>query len=269
MSGPTPSRSGLIARPYTADDQEAWNELAAAARARHFMFQRRYMDYHADRFTDASLIVLRGGRPCTLSPATHHSETIISHGSLTFGGLLSGPEQTLSRTLEAFPALTEVLRSRRIPPRPQATTPSTATGRPRRISMRSTPPGATLASGRRLGGAVANSPRTSGRGASARGGARTQNRDGPRRDGDIEAFIELVASRPARAPRHDAYPHTRGDAAARRRLPQRYPAVHSTGQRRAARRDLGVSDAGRRPRAVIAAVPPAGRPSPPTPCSAT
>lgn len=110
MSGRPPSRSGLVARPYTADDQEAWDELADAARARHFMFQRGYMDYHADRFTDASLIVLRGGRPCALFPATRHGETIISHGGLTFGGLLSGPEQTLGRTLGAFAALTEVLR---------------------------------------------------------------------------------------------------------------------------------------------------------------
>ena len=83
----------MVARPYTADDQEAWDELAAAARARHFMFQRGYMDYHADRFTDAWVIVLRGGRPCALFPATRHGETIISHGGLTFGGLHPDPSR--------------------------------------------------------------------------------------------------------------------------------------------------------------------------------
>jgi hypothetical protein len=100
----------MIARPYTADDLEPWDALAASARARHFMFQRAYMEYHADRFADASLVVVRGGRLCALLPATRVGDTVISHGGLTFGGLLSGQEQTIDRTQLAFSAVTDALR---------------------------------------------------------------------------------------------------------------------------------------------------------------
>src|SRR5580693_8992419 len=68
---------------YEDAAREDWDRLVLAARGRHFMFQRAYMDYHADRFSDASLMILRSGRPCALFPATRHGETIISHGGLT------------------------------------------------------------------------------------------------------------------------------------------------------------------------------------------
>lgn len=208
MSGPTPSRSGLVARPYTADDQEAWDELAAAARARHFMFQRGYMDYHADRFTDASLIVLRGGRPCALFPATRHSETIISHGGLTFGGLLSGPEQTLSRTLEAFAALTEVLReagATRLVLKPLPHIYHIGPAEEDLHALHAA--GATLAQ-RDVSAAL--SPTVRPRPAGARRHAAEHGRRTGMvldEDGDIEAFMELVAS--VLRERHDTTPtHT-------------------------------------------------------------
>ncbi len=221
MSGRTPSRSDLVARPYTPDDQEVWDELAAVARARHFMFQRGYMDYHADRFTDASLIVLRGGRPCALFPATRHGETIISHGGLTFGGLLSGPEQTVGRTLGAFAALTEVLReigATRLVLKPLPHIYHLGAAEEDLHALHAA--GATLA--RRdvsavLSPAVRPSP----------AGARRRAAENGRRTGmvldeddDIEAFMELVAS--VLRERHDTTPtHT---AEEMRRLSDDFPA---------------------------------------------
>ena len=110
MTGAGSAPVSLTVRSYGVGDREPWDALAASARARHFMFQRAYMDYHADRFTDASLVVARGGRVCALLPASRHEDTVISHGGLTFGGLLSGPEMTIGRTREAFEAIVRILR---------------------------------------------------------------------------------------------------------------------------------------------------------------
>ena len=63
------------------------------------------MDYHRDRFEDASSIVFDGDAPLAAFPATRAGTEIVSHGGLTFGGILSGPELTTRRTVEAMRAL--------------------------------------------------------------------------------------------------------------------------------------------------------------------
>ena len=60
------------------------------------------MDYHADRFTDASFILRRGGRAIAVLPLSRHDDEVVSHGGLTFGGLLSGPELTAQRAERVF-----------------------------------------------------------------------------------------------------------------------------------------------------------------------
>jgi Acetyltransferase (GNAT) domain len=92
----------VTVRGYTTADREVWDELVDSSRSRHFLFRRDYMDYHADRFEDASLLVLDGERPVAALPATREEDVIVSHGGLTFGGLLSGPELTARRTVEAL-----------------------------------------------------------------------------------------------------------------------------------------------------------------------
>jgi hypothetical protein len=72
----------------TAELEAAWDEFVGRARNTHFMFQRRYMTYHADRFTDASLVARRKGRIVAALPANRAGDTIHSHQGLTFGGLL-------------------------------------------------------------------------------------------------------------------------------------------------------------------------------------
>jgi hypothetical protein len=69
------------------------------------------MGYHADRFPDYSLIVLRDGRPVALLPATARDGTVSSHGGLTFGGLLVDETATTPLTLAAFTAIADRLRA--------------------------------------------------------------------------------------------------------------------------------------------------------------
>ena len=82
-------------RPYTAADRPAWNDFIRRSRNGVFLFQREYMDYHADRFEDASVIVESAqGTPRIVAvlPAnrrhTPDGDHCVTHGGLTFGGLV-------------------------------------------------------------------------------------------------------------------------------------------------------------------------------------
>jgi Acetyltransferase (GNAT) domain len=104
------SESDLFARPYEDGDREAWDRLVEESRSAHFFFKRAYMEYHRDRFEDASLIVFDGETPVALLPASREGERVVSHGGLTFGGLLSGERLTARRTVVALAAVLARLR---------------------------------------------------------------------------------------------------------------------------------------------------------------
>lgn len=90
--------------PYTADLQHQWNAFVAQARQATFLFDRRFLDYHADRFTDASLLVYDDGQLVALFPANYDEaeRTVWSHQGLTYGGLLTTPAATQTRVLRAM-----------------------------------------------------------------------------------------------------------------------------------------------------------------------
>lgn len=59
------------------------------------------------------LLVRRGtgGRPIAAFPASRHDAEVVSHGGLTFGGLLSGPELTTTRASAALSAVASALKA--------------------------------------------------------------------------------------------------------------------------------------------------------------
>ena len=67
-----------------------------------FLFNRSYMDYHADRFHDCSLMVYRKDRLYALLPANRVDTTLYSHQGLTYGGLITNAEATAVGVCEAF-----------------------------------------------------------------------------------------------------------------------------------------------------------------------
>jgi hypothetical protein len=102
----------LTVRRYTSADARAWDDFVARSRTSHFMFARGYMDYHADRFEDHSLMILDRERPVALLPASRRDEcTVVSHGGLTFGGLVHDSRMTTAGMLRALDALVGDLRS--------------------------------------------------------------------------------------------------------------------------------------------------------------
>ena len=73
---------------YTADRADEWNRFVAQSKNGTFLFDRGYMDYHADRFEDYSLMFFRDGRLFALLPANRDGDTLYSHRGLTYGGLV-------------------------------------------------------------------------------------------------------------------------------------------------------------------------------------
>ncbi len=84
--------NSIMVRPYTASDHATWDGFVRTARNGCFMFERNYMDYHAHRFSDASLMLFDEDRLCAVLPAHLHQmdgeKVLSSHGGLTFGGLV-------------------------------------------------------------------------------------------------------------------------------------------------------------------------------------
>lgn len=75
---------------YTESHKDIWNSLNKRSRNGHFLFDRDFMEYHRDRFEDASLLILRGDDPIALFPANRSGDVVYSHQGLSFGGLVLG-----------------------------------------------------------------------------------------------------------------------------------------------------------------------------------
>ena len=96
---------------YSPDDQSAWNAFVARSRQGTFLFDRRYMDYHRDRFRDHSLMVFKDSRLFALLPANEAGDTLWSHQGLTYGGLLTDSRATTAHVCEVFRAVNACLRA--------------------------------------------------------------------------------------------------------------------------------------------------------------
>jgi hypothetical protein len=96
---------------YSHSCKEAWDRFVRSARNSVFLFARDYMDYHADRFVDHSLLFHHDGRLAALLPASLHDDnTLISHGGLTFGGVVSDSAMTVPLMMSLFTELHRYLR---------------------------------------------------------------------------------------------------------------------------------------------------------------
>ena len=92
----------LSVRPYAPADAAAWDALVARSRNGSLLHRRGYMDYHADRFVDASLLVEKDGELVAVLPANRDGGQVSSHGGLTYAGLISSQALRAEATLEVF-----------------------------------------------------------------------------------------------------------------------------------------------------------------------
>lgn len=96
---------------YTARDRDRWNAFVRSSRNGTFLFDRDYMDYHADRFADHSLLACdESDRLLALLPAHEAGQRLVSHGGLTYGGFVVDDRMTATLMLELFGAAMDNLR---------------------------------------------------------------------------------------------------------------------------------------------------------------
>jgi len=96
---------------YNSMHHDLWNGFLAHAKNGLFIFDRNYMEYHSDRFEDASLLFLVDGSLVAIMPANIRGRTFESHGGLTFGGIISDNNMKTSLMLEIFDDLKNYLMS--------------------------------------------------------------------------------------------------------------------------------------------------------------
>ena len=102
--------TAISCRPFVEADTRLWDDFVRSSRNGTFLHERGYLSYHADRFPDASLIILSDGNPIALVPATVVGGAWVSHAGLTYGGLLVGRD---FHAWHAVPALEAVVRHAR------------------------------------------------------------------------------------------------------------------------------------------------------------
>lgn len=71
------------------------------------------MEYHSDRFEDSSLMFFENDKLVALMPANLAQGNLVSHGGLTFGGVLVDDRMTINLMLGIFERLSEFLMERR------------------------------------------------------------------------------------------------------------------------------------------------------------
>ena len=102
----------ITVTPYinNGSTRKAWDAFAAASRNGTFLFRRDFMEYHSDRFEDASLLIYDDKKLIGLLPANRSrrdAATVESHGGLTYGGLLLGDKATAMLTGQMLHAAAE------------------------------------------------------------------------------------------------------------------------------------------------------------------
>lgn len=89
---------------------EEWNAFVAQSKNGTFLFDRRFMDYHADRFQDYSLMFYEDDRLLAVMPAHVDGDCLVTHGGLTYGGLVMSPGIRAAQVCEIFRNLNVTLK---------------------------------------------------------------------------------------------------------------------------------------------------------------
>ncbi|MBR7017975.1 MAG: GNAT family N-acetyltransferase [Prevotella sp.] len=97
-------------RRYTPEKAGEWNRFVQQSKNGTFLFDRQYMDYHADRFHDHSVMCYLKGKLYALLPANADDGILYSHQGLTYGGLVMDDKATAANTVKLFHAINDYYR---------------------------------------------------------------------------------------------------------------------------------------------------------------
>lgn len=97
---------------YTPDKSQEWDQLVKESKNGTFLFLRDYMDYHADRFVDHSLMyysdkgkllaVMAANEKHIVTEIGEEQTILYSHQGLTYGGFVLSPHVHAAEAGELF-----------------------------------------------------------------------------------------------------------------------------------------------------------------------
>ena len=91
-----------------------WNQFNKESKNYLFMFDRNYMDYHKDRFNDHSLLFYDDDKLIAILPMSEHSDMLISHGGLTYGGFITDGKMKQHIMMDCFDELIKYAKENRV-----------------------------------------------------------------------------------------------------------------------------------------------------------
>lgn len=92
----------LQVKRYQPEYKTQWDDFVDKSKNATFLFKRDFMEYHADRFEDFSLLVFEDEKIKALFPANRVESTFYSHQGLTYGGLLIESKTKMSIFIQLF-----------------------------------------------------------------------------------------------------------------------------------------------------------------------
>jgi hypothetical protein len=98
---------------YQANKKKEWDEFVSVSKTPLFMFKRDFVEYHADRFVDMSLMFYENGSLVALLPASLADGVLISHGGLTYGGVVVTPKARMDTIFHVFDELVNFSRNQK------------------------------------------------------------------------------------------------------------------------------------------------------------
>lgn len=101
----------ITIKRYEESDEATWNQFNHLSKTNLFMFNRKYMDYHKDRFCDHSLLFFTENDLVALLPMTELDNVLTSHGGLTYGGFLTNDKMKQHTMNDCFSALLDYSKS--------------------------------------------------------------------------------------------------------------------------------------------------------------
>lgn len=90
---------------YDASLKDQWDSFVDDCKTPLFFFKRDFLEYHADRFIDSSLMFYEDDALVAILPATKLNDQLVSHGGITYGGFLYSARlraATLRSVFEVF-----------------------------------------------------------------------------------------------------------------------------------------------------------------------
>ncbi len=88
----------LNVRLYRTVDKKEWDNFVSRSHLATFLFQRDFMEYHNDRFSDFSFLIFDDNNLICICPANIINNQVFSHQGLTYGGVLFDEDFNNSKT---------------------------------------------------------------------------------------------------------------------------------------------------------------------------